>query len=150
MIDRLTGIVARTTRLCRKGEVVTETTTPSGMRVVSIDAMPLVAEFDDPATVLVDVHFAAVEVDKAEGEAARAELVEVLRAWPHPGMLESGPSYIVLGAAVGDQGLALCLMGLGKALGLWDVITPGSLGVTGEAADRMAGQGFVMTTGLRA
>ena len=44
----------------------------------------------------------------------------------------AGPSYIELGAWIGDQGLALALMGLGSALGIWGIITPQTLGIEGE------------------
>lgn len=36
-------------------------------------------------------------------------------------------SYIELGGWVGDQGLALMLMGLGALLGLWQLVTPRTL-----------------------
>lgn len=56
-----------------------------------------------------------------------------------------GPSYIELGAWIGDQGLALCLMGLGEILGLWTVVTPRSLNITDEAAiQSMMVSGFIM------
>lgn len=58
-------------------------------------------------------------------------------------MLE-GPSYIELGAWIGDQGTALCLMGLGEKFELWKVMGPQSLGVEGELAQQMLGAGFLM------
>lgn len=59
--------------------------------------------------------------------------------------LQAGPSYIELGAWIGDQGLALALMGLGERLGLWSVVTPDTLGVEDEKlATHLMGMGFVM------
>lgn len=55
--------------------------------------------------------------------------------------------YIEIGALVGDQGLALQLMGLGALLGLWELMTPrsmlGRLGIDEASMMRMAGQGMV-------
>lgn len=59
--------------------------------------------------------------------------------------LAQGPSYIELGGWIGDQGLALSLMGLGERLGLWNVVTPRVLGITDqEKAANLMGMGFVM------
>lgn len=59
--------------------------------------------------------------------------------------LQDGPSYIELGAWIGDQGLALALMGLGERLGLWSVVTPDTLGIDDEKlASHLMGMGFVM------
>jgi hypothetical protein len=60
--------------------------------------------------------------------------------------LKQGPSYIELGAWIGDQGLALAFMGLAEILGLGDVISPATLGITDERAGTMMGQGFIMLT----
>jgi hypothetical protein len=56
----------------------------------------------------------------------------------------AGPSYIAVGAWIGDQGQALLLFGLGEILRLWKVITPELLGFTGAVADDLAGNGMVM------
>jgi hypothetical protein len=55
-------------------------------------------------------------------------------------------SYIELGAWIGDQGLALRLMGLGALLGFWKLLTPKS--VLGKIVDddmerELAGRGMV-------
>lgn len=53
-------------------------------------------------------------------------------------------SYIELGGWIGDQGLALMLMGLGTVLGLWRMLTPKILpGLDKELMDTMAGRGMV-------
>lgn len=55
---------------------------------------------------------------------------------------QGGLSYIELGAWIGDQGRAIKLMGLGKALGLWDLATPALLGIQGEMAKDLLGRGM--------
>jgi len=53
-------------------------------------------------------------------------------------------SYIELGGWIGDQGLALTLMGLGAVLGFWELLTPKMLpGLDKGLMDLMAGQGMV-------
>lgn len=135
--------------MLRKGAVVT-TENVGPVEVVTIDAMPPAdAEVRD-GVVKIDVHFAMVAVDKAALEPRKPELLTLLHALPADAALPSGPSYITLGAALGDQGLALMLFAMGEALGLWRVVRPDMLGYTGADADRMAGAGYVMCTGLRA
>jgi len=52
--------------------------------------------------------------------------------------------YMELGAWIGDQGVALSLMGLGDMLGLWHLLTPKSvLGLEGDQAMEIAGYGMV-------
>lgn len=63
--------------------------------------------------------------------------------------LTGGPSYIELGGWVGDQGLAFQLMACGEAAGLWGIISPEKLGITGPEADQLAGNGMVMIDGYR-
>jgi len=97
----------------------------------------------------VDMQFLVIGVDKVKAEARRADLIGILDDWPNPDELASGPSYIAAGATIGDQGAAFCLFALGKALGLWDVITPATFGMTGTEAQQAAGGGFIMCTGWR-
>lgn len=55
-------------------------------------------------------------------------------------------SYIEIGGWLGDQGLALMLMGLGAILGMWELLTPDTiLGDTISQAlkQQMAGMGMV-------
>ncbi len=96
----------------------------------------------------VDVHFFWVSAkDDPKAEELRA-LLEIY----YPGGLElikPGPSYIVIGVQLGDQDLALRLIGLGALVGLWKVITPRAFGFEGERANEMAGLGLVMPAGLK-
>ncbi len=53
-------------------------------------------------------------------------------------------SYIEVGRWIGDQGLALMLMGLGAVLGLWGLMTPKMLpGLPDDLVMQMAGAGMV-------
>jgi hypothetical protein len=86
------------------------------------------------------------------------EFVEAFNAAPHGyygdavtvETLKQGPSYTTLGGWIGDQGLAMAFMILGADLGLWDVVTPFSLGLSRDSeedvakAGEMMGLGFVM------
>lgn len=52
--------------------------------------------------------------------------------------------YIELGGWIGDQGLALMLMGLGEIVGLWSVMQPNLLpGLPDAMKQQMAGAGMV-------
>ena len=52
-------------------------------------------------------------------------------------------SYTEVGGWIGDQGLALMLMGLGHVLGIWKIMTPKLLGLPDNLVMQMAGQGMV-------
>jgi hypothetical protein len=116
---------------------------------------------DDPEHEVVDVsvHFFTVHVNRNGAEAVRSLLVEILDEYPEVDQfgneqggvenLRAGLSYIALGSAVGSQELALMLMAVGEVCGFWKVITPEVLGMTGEAADNLAGRGMVMCDGYR-
>lgn len=157
-LNRLHEILAETTVQLRKGEEITGTpalveqikrgaTELTGGGVVEIFAMPHQSEA--PATIeKVDLEFLVVGVDRAKAEPLKDELLALLRTYPQPERLAGGPSYIEVGAEIGDQGAAFQLFALGKVLGLWDVITPAKLGMTGDAARDLAGRGFIMITGL--
>ncbi len=89
----------------------------------------------------VDLHFFRARPAGADREVFQrlpAPLVARLR--------EGEVSYLELGGAVGDQGVAFCVMGLGEALGQWLVNTPermlGEL-VSQEVKDQLAGVGYI-------
>jgi hypothetical protein len=98
---------------------------------------------------LVDCHFFVVCVDKRLSEAYRALFLEFLDAYPKPERLNSGPSYIEVASVLGSEETALQFFALGQALGLWQVITPVTMGVApGPVADRLA-EKFLMITGYK-
>lgn len=160
-IQRLYEILAETTIQLRKGEVFEgtpalvdaaksddpEALLKAGGGVLEIYAMPPESEAR-PDLEKVDLHFITIGVDKAKAEERRADLLAILNDWPDD-TLAGGPSYITAGGILGDQGAALQLFALGKALGIWSIITPQTLGFEGEEADQAAGAGYVMCTGYR-
>lgn len=52
-------------------------------------------------------------------------------------------SYLEVGGWIGDQGLALTLMGLGSLLGLWNLLTPRIFNLSEDLVQQMAGQGYI-------
>ncbi|QPF81708.1 hypothetical protein IC762_12490 [Bradyrhizobium genosp. L] len=159
-LNRLYKILNETTVQLRKGEVIHGTPElvdaikegvesdklPGG--VVTFDMMPPANDAPDDL-VKVDLEFLVIGVNKVEAEKHKAELVNLLNEYPDPASLAGGPSYITVGAEIGDQGAAFQLFALGKVLGLWDVITPAMFGMKGEEATQAAGSGFIMMTGYR-
>ena len=148
-LDRLYQILAETCTQLRKGPVVTSEESGGGMKVITVKAMPHESEWKDgDQFTLVDVHFMRIGVDLTPANERKAELIEILKAYPDPERLAGGPSYIELGGVIGDQGAALTLIALGAALDLWEVLTPATLGITGADADKLAGQGMVNMSGF--
>lgn len=146
-MKRLYEILHETTQQYRKGDAF-QVTRSGPIDVLEVFDMP--HEGGAPEDLeMVDVHFMTIGVDKAKAEARKDELIALLRDYPAPLELSVGPSYIAVGATIGDQGAAFCLFALGKALGLWEIITPELLGLTGEEAHEAAGRGFIMMSGWR-
>lgn len=146
-LDRLYQILRETTVQLRKGAEVEERRV-GNVQVTEVYAMPHDAQAKN-GIVKVDCHFIVVGVDKAKAEQHKGELVAILKTYSQPDRLAGGPSYIEVGAEIGDQGAAFQLFALGKVLGLWDIITPEKLGFTGPEASQMAGSGFVMISGFK-
>jgi hypothetical protein len=102
-----------------------------------------------PGHKVIDLHFMTIDVDLAKARELGPQFIAELGAYgaigPRSTSQSPVKSYIEIGAAVGDQGLALYSMGVGEALGLWTVYTPESfLGIEGAEADRAAGGGGVV------
>ncbi len=81
-----------------------------------------------------DLVFLKVALRDASSDKAKlkSELLEILKI--HEGefiemnLLDGEEhNFMQVGGYVGDQGLALMLMGLGEILGIWDIFTPSSL-----------------------
>ena len=145
-LDRLYQILRETTVQLRKGEAVEEREV-AGIHVTEVYAMPHEQHAEDTLE-KVDCSFLVVGVDKNKAEQFRDEFVELLKRYPEPARLAGGPSYIEVGGVIGDQGAAFQLFALGHVLGLWSVITPETLGITGARARELAGLGFVMISGF--
>jgi hypothetical protein len=110
---------------------------------------------DDPLVTVIDVFAVKVVVRK---DADREAFVQFIRERAVAGAgifcdidvhrLAEGPSYLELGAWLGDQKIALTVMALGVHHKAWQVITPTSLGFTGKEATEMAGLGLLLIDGL--
>jgi hypothetical protein len=146
--ERLYRILGETTIQIRKGEIVNKHEPKDGIAVTEIYMLPAEDEVR-PNLERVDMEFVTIGVDKAKAETHKAELIEILKHYPRPDELAGGPSYIAVGGVIGDQGAAFQLFALGKVLGLWDVITPASMGFEGPEARDLAGRGFIMMTGYQ-
>ena len=149
----LEDYVIGATTVFRKGEVVTYSETPN-LAVWVIDDFPSMPK---GLTTTVDCHFVDVG------------FTEALAGWDHQQFYDAviaaedglyaamdvetwrqGPSYITIGAWIGDQTTAFRFMACVQAHGLGHVITPATLGVTDKAAaDNMAGGGMVLLSGLK-
>lgn len=157
-LNRLYKILNETTIQLRKGDVIHGTPEPvdaikEGREklpggVVTFDMMPHTSDAK-PELEQIDMTFLKIGVDKVKAQKHREELVSILNTYPHPERLAAGPSYIEVGGEIGDQGTAFQLFAVGKALGLWDVITPATFGMEGAEAERAAGAGYIMITGYR-
>ena len=104
---------------------------------------------DDAGPYSVDMHFFIV--DFTEWSANKEEFFQLLNNNEHGIFADisrqrwlAGPSYIEVGGWIGDQGLAMRFMALGKHYEAWDIFTPGKFGIEGEKADQIAGGGGVM------
>jgi len=145
-VSTLFAILDETTTLLRKGPVVSREI-DRGVETVTIDAMPDVDSMSRmPGVVVVDLDMVAVAVRQDLAAVRREALGMFIKKYSEQAemKLAFGPSYIHVGAEIGDQGAALRLFALGKVLGFWDLVTPTSLGATGEDARNMARAGYVM------
>jgi hypothetical protein len=148
-LQRLHEILGDTCIQLRKGETI-ERTTIGDLSVTNINAMPHVDRLVEvDGFEKIDLHFIVIGVDTVLAKKRRDELIAILNEYPDPDRLALGPSYIEVGADIGDQGAAFQLFALGKVLGLWDIITPASLGFDGDFAAEAAGRGFIMITGYK-
>lgn len=147
-VERLNEIIVGTTEEYRKGAERVDEELP-GVRVTHVFAMPHVddAPIHEWDLDMVDVHFIVVAVDLDAAKPLKDELVGILNDWPE-GRIKGGPSFIEIGGVLGSQDLALRLIALGQSLELWTAITPEKLGMEGAVADRAAGAGYVMCSGL--
>jgi hypothetical protein len=103
----------------------------------------------EPAGHSVDMVFFWVS---AKNNPTAEELRALLEAeYPSLDRLAEGPSYIEIGAEIGDQGAALMLIGLGELVGLWQAVTPRKLlpGADDAVVKQLAGNGMLMCSGLR-
>jgi hypothetical protein len=150
----LVDYVEAATTVYRKGEVI-KTSSIGEVHVLSIDLFPALPQ---DVTTTVDCHFVTIGFTEALATLSHAEFYELVLSCAHGHYQNmeqvdwsNGPSYIAIGAWIGDQTLAFRFMACVQAHGLGEVITPKRLHITDEAmADQMAGLGYIMLSGLRA
>lgn len=151
-LRELEDYVLSSTIVYRKGDVVKHYSMDH-VDVISIDNFP---ELPKGLNTAVDCHFVTVGFTEnlatwdhrefydrtlAAERGAFADMT--LEVW------EQGPSYITIGAWIGDQTTAFRFMACAQAHGLGHVITPASLGITGTAGDAIAGGGMILLSGLK-
>lgn len=149
-LETLNAFIANATLAFRKGEAYEEKDV-GGVKVITVNGYP-----EAPSRgALVDVHFLMIGFTEAAA-IDKDEFVSMIKDAEHGEFMDmslddlaQGPSYINTGAWLGSQDLALRFIALGSHYGLWDVVTPALLHITGAQADQMAGAGFVMNAGLR-
>ena len=146
-LQRLHHIINLTTIPLRNGPVI-QTEDVGPVQIVHINPMPHESEAK-PSLDKVDLHFITVGVNAAMAGRYKSELIELMKSYPDQTELQSGPSYITVAATIGSQTKALQLFALGHTLKLWEVITPKTHHMEGEAAERMARQGGIWMTGFR-
>lgn len=145
-LDKLYRILDETTVLLRQGEEVTEEQI-GRTTVTTIQTMP--HESEAPTLEKIDLALVTVGVDRQKAEERKEAFLECLRQYPDQAQLKGGPSYIHLGAEIGDQGAALRMMALGAVLEIWQLMTPMTMGFNGKEARDYAGTGFLFATGYR-
>ncbi len=104
-------------------------------------------EAEQPVRHTADVIYFQVSASEADGEKLRELVTQAYKG--HFGNLNAFDgdehSYLEVGGWIGDQGLALSLMGLGSLLGLWKLRTPRSEvpGLIEHLVMQAAGMGMV-------
>lgn len=150
-IHALAHHVEVATVVYRKGEVI-RVQQEGPVTVVTVDAFPTRPELAKT----IDCHFVSVGFTEEAASLSHREFYDSVLACCEGTFQQmrlsdwaTGPSYIAIGAWIGDQTLALAFMALGELHGLWHVITPATLHVTDPGkANALAGIGYVMVSGL--
>lgn len=112
-----------------------------------IDSSPNPKELQ-PTGHTADVHFFKVALkDEPDVEMLRKLIQEQKGEFNEVNLFDGQEhNYMEIGGWIGDQGLALMLMGMGKLLNLWDLLTPTSMlgeSIPDELKAQMAGMGMV-------
>tara|TARA_B100000614_G_scaffold262909_1_gene300551 strand:+ start:107801 stop:108373 length:573 start_codon:yes stop_codon:yes gene_type:complete len=142
--EPIRDILKETTCQLRIGEQIEESDGATHVFMMpSVDDVANPDEFD-----FIDLTFIYIGVHKEKAAEARQRLVELLA--PGEEAWKLGPSYMHVGAAIGDQGGALMLFALGRALNLWQILSPQTMmGLSRDhpLSQQMAGQGMVNIQG---
>lgn len=98
---------------------------------------------------IIDCVLVKIVVHKKKALERKGQLISLLKQYPYPETLRDGPSYIAVGAEIGDQGATFQLFALGSFLNIWKLVTPVTLGMEGEEAKKAAGTGWIIITGFK-
>lgn len=148
--SELARIARDTTTVYRKGEVVNEHPVTDGVTVVEINNYP---HADTAQRELVDMVFVEIGIDLPKAQAQRSAIVAAFGDYigPESGLnYREGPSYLHIGADLGDQETALRLMALCSVLHIGRLMTPMHIGAEGRMAQDLAGRGFLYLTSIGA
>lgn len=111
-----------------------------------LDALPNPAK-RQPRGHTADMEFFKVRLEMdGKTESDLAEELQSIVSGQYPQWLDCEEhGYMEIGGDVGDQGRALCLMGIGSLLGLWELITPSKLlpDMPEDTRKMMAGAGMI-------
>lgn len=147
---RLYEIVHECAEPLRKGEKVEVTRSSKFDKIEVFDYKPTNEASATKDFEKVDMVFFDVLVNKKKAELRKEEIASILENYPDQSRLAGGPSYIEFSPSCGlEQQEGLMLMAIGKTLGLWGIVTPGTLHIEGQEALRLAGNGMVMIEGYK-
>ena len=147
--DELARIARETTTVYRKGEGV-KAVQLENVTVVEIQNYP---HADTAANALIDMVFVEIGVNLPAAQAQRSAIVAAFGDYigPESGLdYRQGPSYLHIGADLGDQETALRLMALCSVLHIGQLMTPMHFGAEGREAQEFAGRGFIYLTSIGA
>jgi hypothetical protein len=145
---KLCEILKQTTQVYRKGEEIEETQY-GDVKVKEIFGYPHTSEAPQGNNYeKVDLIFVDVLVNKQKAETEQQELENILEQYPQPKRLAGGPSYIELAPNLRlEQEQALRLMAIGKTLGLWEIVSGKTFGMSEPETETLARQGLLMISG---
>ena len=137
-MDRLREILQGATVPLRRGN--------PAERPVDTRGLPHESEYDHLEKV--DCYYIYVGIHTEAAELCREEFVQLVYSNPVLRKIESGLGYREAAKELGNYRLALSLFALGEYLGLWQTITPVTLGFSFADASRLAEKGFIIATGF--
>ncbi|MCK9459926.1 MAG: hypothetical protein M0R80_09840 [Proteobacteria bacterium] len=114
------------------------------LTVTEIWNMPHESDPDYTDILKIDVGLFKVGIIVEKAERNKQSLIDILDNYPDPKRLSQGPSYIEIGATLDSQEAAFRIAALGSYLEICDIISPMSLGITGDDAKLMIKRGLFM------
>lgn len=104
-------------------------------------------DLTDPTNHTADlIFFKVAVVDSCIDIEHKEKFIKMVQLFFPQWLDEAEHSYLEIGGDVGDQGTALEIMGFGKILGVWDLLTPESIlpeGIPEEIKKQLAQRGMI-------